>query len=828
MENLIFAVLGIVTVLALVSLLVPAADQRGVPGTTVLAALGLILGFFVAIVDPQTDLGFFSDILAGLRGLGVSAEAFLYLFLPPLLFTAALGIDVRLLFDEVAAVMLLAVVAVVVCTAAVGAALSAFSDVGLIACLLLGAIVATTDPAAVLGVFRDLGAPRRLSTLVAGESVLNDAAAIALFAVLLGMLGGEEPAVGRAAWILVTGFVGGAALGYGLARLACWLLAGLRNSRVGEITLSICLAYFAFILGDQYAGVSGVVAVVAAGLTFAVYGRLRVSPETWGPLVQTWNQIEFWANSLIFVLAAMFATRAIIDLSWGDAGLVALVVIGALAARAAVLYGLLPVLVLGKATAPVDYRYRAVLLWGGLRGAVTLTLALFIGESPGVPADIQSFVVTLATGFVLFTLFVQAPTLRPLISLLRLNELSPVERAIRNRVIALACATVRDQVARLSDTYGFDPKHADAVEIGDGVALDENPLDELTDKERIQVGLIALADQEKALYLRHFSAGMISRQMIADRIAAADRLADAVKADGQSGYTASTDNAVQSSRYLRIALWLHRVFGWQRPLARALATRFEILTVTRLTVRELARFNRRAIDPLLGGETASALDKLIAARAEALDAALATVRVQYPAYSEALEHRYLARAALRLEEEQYRHHRDEALIGREIFDDLQRRLDRRWALIEEGPTLDLGLRLMEMLKKAPLFAPLDAEKLAQVARCLTPHLALPGEKIIQKDVVGRAMYFIVSGTVAVRLTTGPVKLGAGDFFGEMALVTRERRTADVVAEGYCQLLILDGRDFRRLARAIPDLSATIEKVARERIDANEGPTDSRP
>ena len=118
-------------------------------------------------------------LLGGINALALGSDAIVYLFLPILLFQAGLTIDVRRMVDDIAPVLLMAVVAVLVSTGAVGLALAAVSDLGLVVCLLLGAIVATTDPVAVVGIFRELGAPRRLLILIEGESLFNDAAAIA-------------------------------------------------------------------------------------------------------------------------------------------------------------------------------------------------------------------------------------------------------------------------------------------------------------------------------------------------------------------------------------------------------------------------------------------------------------------------------------------------------------------------------------------------------------------------------------------------------------------------------------------------------------------------
>ena len=128
------------------------------------------------------------DAFVGLDRLEVGTEVFLPLFLPPLLFTAGLTIDVRRLLDEVSAVLLLAIVAVLVCIAVVGGVVHLATGMDLVVCLLLGAIVSTTDPAAVIGIFRDVGAPKRLSILAEGESLFNDAVAIAAFGLFMGIL----------------------------------------------------------------------------------------------------------------------------------------------------------------------------------------------------------------------------------------------------------------------------------------------------------------------------------------------------------------------------------------------------------------------------------------------------------------------------------------------------------------------------------------------------------------------------------------------------------------------------------------------------------------
>src|SRR4029079_19078222 len=98
-------------------------------------------------------------------------------------------------------------------------------------------------------------------------------------------------------------FVGGIVLGYALARAAILVLLRLGHSSLGVTSITVGLAYLAYVLGDRYIHVSGVVAVVAAALTMAALGPARLQPRTWEALRETWHQLEFWANSLIFLLA---------------------------------------------------------------------------------------------------------------------------------------------------------------------------------------------------------------------------------------------------------------------------------------------------------------------------------------------------------------------------------------------------------------------------------------------------------------------------------------------------------------------------------------------
>jgi CPA1 family monovalent cation:H+ antiporter len=182
---------------------------------------------------------------------------------------------------------------------------------------------------------------------------------------------------------------------------------------------------------------------------------------------------------------------------------------------------------------------------------------------------------------------------------------------------------------------------------------------------------------------------------------------------------------------------------------------------------------------------------------------------------------YLARAAARFEEESYRRLRAESIINQELYDDLQRQLRRRRRTVEARTVLDLGLKSGDLVGRVPMFATLDDKTRRAVARLLRPRLVVPGEVVVRRGERGDAMYFISSGAVEVRISPHPVQLGSGDFFGELALLVADRRNADVVALGYCQLLSLAARDLGRLFGTEPALRDHIRAVAEARTAAAE-------
>ena len=827
MHETIETVFAVTALLGLVSLLLPLAQRLSIPYAVLLAVVGIAIGGVTNLPTTYLPGGIIGDLVAWLRDFGLSAESLLYVFLPALLFEAALNVDVRQLSDEVAPVLLLAVIGVVVCTLVVGFALWPIAPVGILACIILGAIIATTDPVAVVSIFHDIGAPRRLSTLVQGESLFNDAAAIAIYSLAVAMLAGGRPARPLDGVLtFLREFGGGLAVGHIAGWAVTLLIPILRASRLAEATLTIAFAYVIFVVCDHYVHVSGVVAVAAAALAVSAEGRRRLSPSNWESLVVTWEQLAFWASSLIFLFAAMQIPELLTKASWGDLALLAALIAAALVARALTLYGLMPILSFAGIAKPIAGDHKLVMLWGGMRGAVSLALALAATENTALPPEVRQFVGILATGFVLFTLLVTAPTMRPLMRLLKISSLAPAEVALSERVIGLSLSSIPQEIETVGRQHQISPELvAEVVTLYDARTSDSAEMSTgdtpLPVELRERAAASALADREQEFCLDYFETRTVSRRVAASLLASAARLRDGARSDGVEGYQKAAARIRGFGPALRVALAVQHRVGIARPLARLLGDRFEVRLAARFVLQNVIAFNRNQIGQVFGAAASATMAQQLEDRLTSIDRSITAVKLQYPIYARQLELQFLARVAARLEEDRYRRLRAESMINQDMYEDLQRKLRPRRRAVEARPRLDLGLKREELVSRVPMFAALDAKVRRSVARLLRPRLAVPDEVVVRKGERGDAMYFISSGAVEVRIEPTHVQLGTGDFFGELALLVADRRNADVVSLGYCQLLSLAARDLRRLFGTEPALRDQIHAVAQARTAATQ-------
>lgn len=812
----------ITTVIASLFLVIGAAEPLAarlrLPYSVILAVLGILIGGGAAFF-LRTDLtDVLNPVAEAILGLPIRSNVFLYVFLPTLIFQATLGMNLRRMVDDWVPILVLAVVAVIIATLFIGYALFWTGILPLAACLLVGAIVSTTDPSAVVSIFRSIAAPRRLARIIEGESLLNDAAAIALFGLFMGfvMLGLPDPTLGSALTRFPLLIVGGALTGWVTARIAIWIMSLFSRHELAQISISVALPYLAYIGAEQSIGASGVIGVVTAGLTLNLTAPGRLPPQAWANLRDVWELLAHWAGALIFILAALLIPRLLEEIRISDFALIGVVILAAMAARVVVLFGLLPLMTALRVSPLVERPYRTAILWGGLRGAVTLALALAVTESFRIPHETKRVVGILATGFTLFTLIVQGTTLRSVIGWLGLDRLSPVDEALSRQVVAVALQTVREDVARTTENYELthDIVRSEAKRFGERldetVKTAEESVD-IQDRDRITLGLIALAGHERDTILARVRERTISARMAEKVMSDADRLIEGARAGGRSGYQRAAHDSVAYGRAFRAMVVVRNRTGLSMPLARMTADRFELLLSQRLILRDLGRFIDRRILRIHGRRVADLLHELLSRRIEMVETALDGLRLQYPGYAEELERRFIRRTALRLEEREYASMREDGLIGSEVHTALMQELATRRAAAERRPRLDIALQRTKLVRQFPLFSDLSDDALRRLSRALQTRYANAGEVILRKDSGAKSVFFIASGAVELASAGQTWRLGRGEMFGQLSILMHKARKAEVRAIAPSTLLELDEDRFRRLF----DRSTALQDAVRE-------------
>ncbi len=357
----------------------------------------VVVGLVVALLVPA-------------RTIDVTPELVLAVLLPGLVFEAAYKIELDDLRRSFGGIALLAAPGVVISAAVVAVVLNVTVGLALDLGFVVGAMVAATDPAAVIATFRQLGSPRRLATLVEGESLFNDGTGLVVFAIAIRAVQ-SAVAVPEAIVILVATIVVSAVVGVVAGWIASRIIATVDDHLI-ELTISLVAAYGTYLIADALHE-SGIIATVVAGVVLGNYGRrIGMSPKTQETLDTVWEFIAFLLTAIVFLLVGLTISfpslfEAMPAILW--------CIFAILVGRALVVFGLLGGVSratrLGGRGRSIPRSWLAVMFWAGLRGAVAVAMAL------SLPLDFPQRVLLqeVTFGVVLFTLVIQGTTVEVVI-----------------------------------------------------------------------------------------------------------------------------------------------------------------------------------------------------------------------------------------------------------------------------------------------------------------------------------------------------------------------------------------------------------------------------
>ncbi|MCB0414017.1 MAG: cation:proton antiporter [Bdellovibrionales bacterium] len=730
-------------------------------------------------------------------------EIILFVLLPPLVFESAYNFDFADLKKDLVPISFYAVIALCLSTSIIGASFYFLFGLQLVPSLVFGALISATDPVAVVSLFKQIGAPKRLNTLIEGESLFNDGTAIVLYRVLIGFASAtvfkpEMVSEGLIQFITVAG--GGVLTGFVLYYLTSLFLRFVSDSSA-QLGLTVAAAYISFIVADHVLHVSGVIATMVVGLCLGNKARLEFNREALHGMHYIWEFLALSANTIVF-----FAVGLNIDVDGLRSSLV--LVLPALGiiyfSRAFAVYGLTPLLNLTRLTQPINLSYQTFIVWGGLRGGLALALVLLLpNEFPH-----KDLFLSLASAVVLSTLFLNALTIQRMLSWFGLDKLDFKSQRVYLKILKKVIQ---------SSTQTFEKAHAAGQYSADIIERQKNTLNQLLEKQLhedaqgateyedellLEEALEAALLKEQSIYNHEVENGVLSKKAYIElmlSLKSRKQIFEAEKIKGLNKYSFSSLTNLKS----------HFLANFKNPIF-TLSTRLEILLHLHLALKEVQK--------IVAHDEAK---KLLNAWVQLASRGLEQFYTLYPDHSASIQTQYLSNAVTynsELKIEEYLH--DDVItasIATRLRQDIEASNEKQSQTAQEL----LKPSLSYLLHRVPLFATAPNELISKLCAKVTTRFLQTGQTIVSEGDAGSSFFLVTAGILEVRsekLAEQGIlpRLFVGDFFGEVSLVFGQPRNATIVASMPSQVIEISEEIFRSVLADAPQILEEITKVAKER------------
>ena len=796
----------------IVGLLLGALVRRGLrhsplPYSVALLLMGLLIGLASRYWgDASAPLSQGLDQLTH-----IEPHLLLFLFLPTLIFESAFAMETHLfrrLANQIALLAIPVLVVAVLLTAGLLRWLLPW-EWSWPLCLLFGALISATDPVAVVALLKEVSSRKRLETLIDGESLFNDGTAIVLFTLFLAMLTGQTDMDllegGREfIWVVLMGGATGLVVG----GLALWWIDRIYNDPLVEISISIVCAYLAYFLAEHLLHVSGVVAVVTLALLFAGPGRTRISVEVAQFLHHFWEISAYIANTLIFLLVGLIIALRISEgmLAWW--WVLGLLYVGVFVIRAAAIALFMPLL--GKVGVPINRQKAMVLTWGGLRGAVSLALALTVANQPGLPEEVGDQVLFLAAGIVLLSIAINGTSMGSLLARLGLNRLPPAKQA----TVASARRRIAEQLSQQMEALQANPlmARADWRQVSHSLTLgDEVPVADVpqNDRELAVAYERRILEAERRYYWHLFREGALERHAVRHLTEAVEHALDG---DPCIGPRLELYRLWDTPPLLRLmsrlglqgqARWLNR---WLLSLSFGrMALGYE---VARGFIQAQEEMSQTAETLSPSTELTRAVLARIALNKQEAITMIRQLQESFPEVAYSLETQTARRVMLNKERYLIEQLEAEAKLESSEAQKLVRDVESRLAGLRHMPRFDTPTDFRALLQQAPWLAGAKESSLQALSHCARRRIHAQGEQLLHGDAPAEAL--VVLGRGHLRCAGQPIQT-PGSTLGLEALLTGHYGET-LYAEGPCDLLWLPLPQVRSIAARDPVLARNISEA----------------
>ncbi len=813
---------SVVTTLLLIAAAVLALSKRlKLPFTVMLVVVGIAMSELAkaapALLPPLVDFH-------------ISPDVILFVFLPTLIFESSLHLDARELRRNLLPVLTMAVPGLLISTLIIGALIAAVTPIDFSAALVLGAILSATDPVAVISLFKQLGAPRRLTILVEGESLFNDATAIVASQILLaiavaGYVSTQTIVAGVGDFLLV--FFGGAVVGWVMAVAVGFVLGKVEEDALIEISLTTILAYFSFLIAEHVLHVSGVMATVAAALTIGGWGHSKISHSVNEYLEHFWEYLAFVANALIFLLVGLEIDLGALADSWS---MLVWVILAMLLARAVVVFGMVPLVGKLPGSEHIDRRYQAVMYWGGLRGAIALAIALSLGEFRWA----DTFVV-LVTGAVLFTLLVPGLTIEKLIRSLGLHLPPLADRLAEAEARMGARQSAVTDLPEIQKNANFSSRTATRLrthyQLGADEAeeyFDNQRRQELDDEQEHNLLLLKCFSVQKAFYRQMLGEGHLSEPTYRNLVYALNVEGDALRYHGELPRVPPRS---QFGKWWRNS-WMRLVerTGWFDDYAESIRSHSTAQDYEYAwagyhgCMRVLSSIDSLSRHSKARNKVVSELRSLFQRWAQGARRKLEIVAEEFPEFYDASQQRLAERMMLHSQRQFVVSQRKSGAIPNSVAGLLIEEIDSEIRRLRGYDTAELTLDPREMLRKVPVLTDLPESEVPDILRCLRQRTIPARQDLIQEGSKDDSLYIIARGKVRVLRRKGDEEievdlLGPGDFVGRGGFLGGGPHAATSRALTPCAVYELRRSDIVELQSRCPTALAALESVVKGRSAA---------
>lgn len=793
----------------IVALLIGAAARHflkkiPLPFTVTLLLIGIVIG---VMANKGVFDGPLETFKTGVEWAGhIDPHLILYVFLPILIFEAAFALDVHIFKKSIGNAIILAVPGIVVALVLIAAIIIGVEAMGWgfdgwnwAYALMFGSVVSATDPVAVVALLKELGASKKLGTLIEGESLLNDGTAIVIFMVfyapIAAVAGGGDTTSPFVEFFRVA--LGGTMLGIAVGYVVVTWVKKVFNDAFVEISVIVAAAFLVFFAAEDFLHVSGVLGLVAYGLVMAGVGYKGISPEVGHFLHEFWEFAAFIANVLIFILVGVvIAERGVFDATANDYLMLFIIYVGIHVVRGVVILMFYPIM---KRTGYGLPKKDAVVVWyGALRGAIGLALALIVAginpehmavalEISVVQAEvlINQFLFLIA-GIVALTLIVNATTIKMLVNSLGLTKIPAVKAMMMTTAYEGLQVDCVDSIGLMKgDRFLSGANWGVVRNYLPNHTAPEVSMEELAEMDTLAETRRRVLEKEKSSYWHQFKDGLLGPQAVR-------RLADGVSETLDLGGKEKLSERNYLEKLWETPILLSKLQSVpllgtlaKNELSNRLAMSYDIAQGFVVAQEELVKLVESMADEKEGSNNKFVIDAV----KEEIQANwisglhyIKSIRETNPEIAVAIETKHAIRSVLNHERSAIKKLHNQGRIEDDETEKMIASVEERMKKLMDSPPAIKLPTPHDLLNEIPWLQGLDAHTFKKVESTVEDKIYPSGQTLMKEGTWGDGLFIIARGSVKVSVGDQIVDmLGQGSVIGEMAVLTGVKRTATVTA-----------------------------------------------